>query len=347
MLSASSSGVSETLLALAKDERYLRKCRVIVAKALDSAGWLTTLDEGLSASGVTLLLYALLVVRRNHRTFGMEFLGLTTSKRKALWVGMAMAGILNVVLDSLFTEPRDKHDLRGTARIRFHQEQRRAMLARSTDDVHTTTIVTSPATPTHWKRVKDLLRTALLEWSNETTPGPHALPGAPLTGAGWVMKLHLAYYCYTGRWPSWLHRLAGISEFSATRSAVIATQPPPNSHRVVAMMIGLRAVGGICRYVANQAAERIWDTEPSLSSFPRVEEPPKAVTTTTTTAQLCFICQLPRVSSAASSTCGHVFCWKCLYQWTVRQQECPLCRTACRPQDIIALYNYEPSPQSG
>jgi Ring finger domain len=340
MLSASSSSssrVPETLLALAKDERYLRKCRVIVAKAFDSAsaGWLTL--EGLSASGVTLLLYALLVVRRNHRTFGMEFLGLTTSKRNALWVSMAMAGLLNVALDTLIV-PRDKHDLRGTARIRFHHEQRRAMLARSGDAP--TTIAPSP-TPTHWKRVKAMLRTTLLEWSSETTPGPHALPGAPLTGATWAMKLHLAYYCYTGRWPSLLHRLAGISEFSSTRSDVIAT-PPPNSHRVVAMMIGLQAMGGICRYIANQAAERIWATQPSspaAASLPMVEEPSKAVTMTA----CCFICQLPRVSSAASSTCGHVFCWKCLYQWTARQQECPLCRTACRPQDIIALYNYEPT----
>jgi peroxin-10 len=43
--------------------------------------------------------------------------------------------------------------------------------------------------------------------------------------------------------------------------------------------------------------------------------------------------------------CGHVFCWKCLQQWVSSRGECPLCRTACLPQDILALHSYTPATE--
>jgi len=59
---------------------------------------------------------------------------------------------------------------------------------------------------------------------------------------------------------------------------------------------------------------------------------------------ICTICRRFRRHPAASLSCGHVCCWDCWIQWvsTVRP-ECPLCRSPCKAQDIIALYNYDPS----
>mmetsp|Transcript_19070 Transcript_19070/g.21889 ORF Transcript_19070/g.21889 Transcript_19070/m.21889 type:complete len:524 (-) Transcript_19070:95-1666(-) len=58
---------------------------------------------------------------------------------------------------------------------------------------------------------------------------------------------------------------------------------------------------------------------------------------------VCTICRRDRIHPAAPSSCGHVCCWNCLIQWvsTVRA-ECPLCRSPCKAQDILALYNYDP-----
>mmetsp|Transcript_17752 Transcript_17752/g.21704 ORF Transcript_17752/g.21704 Transcript_17752/m.21704 type:complete len:127 (+) Transcript_17752:29-409(+) len=58
----------------------------------------------------------------------------------------------------------------------------------------------------------------------------------------------------------------------------------------------------------------------------------------------CAICMSSREHPAASTTCGHVFCWNCIQHWiaTVRP-ECPLCRSPTKAQDVIALYNYTPS----
>ncbi|KAL7477594.1 hypothetical protein ACHAW6_003396 [Cyclotella cf. meneghiniana] len=55
----------------------------------------------------------------------------------------------------------------------------------------------------------------------------------------------------------------------------------------------------------------------------------------------CGICLNERVHPAASSVCGHVFCWDCILHWVSNiRSECPLCRAQTRPQDILPLYNY-------
>eukprot|EP00804_Cyclotella_cryptica_P017854 CCRYP_001245-RA/>CCRYP_001245-RA protein AED:0.29 eAED:0.29 QI:26/1/1/1/0.66/0.5/4/1494/643 len=55
----------------------------------------------------------------------------------------------------------------------------------------------------------------------------------------------------------------------------------------------------------------------------------------------CGICLNERVHPAASSVCGHVFCWDCILHWVSNiRAECPLCRAQTRPQDILPLYNY-------
>ena len=55
----------------------------------------------------------------------------------------------------------------------------------------------------------------------------------------------------------------------------------------------------------------------------------------------CGICLNERIHPAAPSKCGHVFCWNCILHWVMNvREECPLCRTSTRPQDIVPLYNY-------
>lgn len=56
---------------------------------------------------------------------------------------------------------------------------------------------------------------------------------------------------------------------------------------------------------------------------------------------LCGICLNERIHPAASSVCGHVFCWNCILHWVSNiRAECPLCRAQTRPQDVLPLVNY-------
>lgn len=55
----------------------------------------------------------------------------------------------------------------------------------------------------------------------------------------------------------------------------------------------------------------------------------------------CGICLNERIHPAASSKCGHVFCWNCILHWVLNvKEECPLCRASTSPQDVVPLYNY-------
>lgn len=171
--------------------------------------------------------------------------------------------------------------------------------------------------------------------------------------ATWIIRLHLAQYCVTGKYPSILHRFLGLEhDRHATRIAF-----RPNLHRAIAVLIGIQASSTLTRYFANwfakqmavylESSKHAGSAQSSSNTlFPddnrkgNLSLSPKSMNT-------CAICRMDRSHPAAPSSCGHVCCWDCLVQWvsTVRP-ECPLCRAPCRPQDILALYNYEaPSSQ--
>lgn len=189
--------------------------------------------------------------------------------------------------------------------------------------------------------------------------GPHGLTrntnGATQSAFSmgmWLIRLHLAHYCITGRYPSWLHRFAGLEvERNAGDTPRIPSRP--TTVRMVGAVIGVQAAATLFRHTANtlshwmadrleqNAAANNDNIESRPSVFPTSTD--KEVSSTTTKeSSTCAICSMPRSHPAAPSSCGHVCCWNCLMQWvSVVRPECPLCRTPCRPQDIICLYDYE------
>lgn len=184
------------------------------------------------------------------------------------------------------------------------------------------------------------------------TGGPHDLPAHQfVSSATWCLKLYAAYYCLVavdgGRFfPSLGHYLLQHEVDVKTNNQQRLVNRP-QSHRLVALLILSHGVG-----VASQKVLTLlmsWLVKRTSTTSSRNNTIRIVGSTTSSIEQqpplsssgICAICQQPRKHPACMVQCGHVFCWSCLQKWIAFRAECPVCRKPSRPQDVLALYNYQ------
>jgi len=51
----------------------------------------------------------------------------------------------------------------------------------------------------------------------------------------------------------------------------------------------------------------------------------------------CNIC-FEQASSPVVTSCGHLFCWSCLYKWLEQHPSCPCCKSGVSKDNVIPLY---------
>lgn len=336
-MSTEEDGVPEMLLALAKDNRYVGQCDRLLKEMY-----------GKTPFGLAWLLYALLVVRRNHHTLGMDFCGIKLKNGNRLWFLMSLSAATSMLIEYSCREHSgddadNNEQLRGRARRRHFEEQRRAMMQRATSGTLTSTQLSRPRQRVQSlvTRLVDLLKRTLLDLSSLTLAddGPHTLPSAAnvvLSLAKVLVRLQVIRFCLKGKLPLW--NTLGI-QVESKRKNLLATQP--NLHRFVAVLLAQQVLATTVRDTV-QFLTKLWiqrkNRQPPAEAS--VFSPPPSEVGTDL---VCGICKLPRTHPAIPKACGHVFCWKCLYQWVaVTRPECPLCRAPCKPQDVMALYYYRP-----
>jgi len=86
--------------------------------------------------------------------------------------------------------------------------------------------------------------------------------------ARWLVRLHLAQYLISGKYPSWIHRFFGLTmepksqnnqQQQQQQSSSVIPIRPDNSHRIVALLIVLQASSSLIRRVWNGTAESMAD----------------------------------------------------------------------------------------
>mmetsp|Transcript_10650 Transcript_10650/g.26897 ORF Transcript_10650/g.26897 Transcript_10650/m.26897 type:complete len:441 (+) Transcript_10650:151-1473(+) len=302
-------------------------------------------------------------------------------------------------------DEEDPERSRGRERRLIHERLRRQMLERATNLGSTSTASGENASNRQSQHVggdtselsrgatntsklgrvvtifRELFKLVFEVYSN--SDGPHNLVQNTNSDVGdsrstarsmalWIVRLHLAHFLLTGKYPTLVHRFLGLKpkrETSSDKTTTVLDRP--NTSRTIAMMLLLQASASLVQNTSHWCAEQVakfLEARARRKSIDqqKTEQPTKAqlrkkldkVFDNNTSAgsgrkntkgdkettMLCTICRLERKNPAAPSSCGHVLCWNCLIQWvsTVRP-ECPICRAPCTAKDVLPLHNYEPS----
>ena len=342
------SVVPETLLAFAKDQRYVEQVKELLARIvqIDNEEILQ-----MSTGCLSTVLYGLLVLVRTKRTAGMAATGIefeTASRGRLLCSVLVSAGwVLGVRYACMNRNTCER--LTGAARRRVFEEQRRRMIERSTAQE------TSP------RGLKNLIRSQNVPWKHYLSrclpalaaepEGPHQVTTTNSNQQNydllvWMLRLHLALYCVNGRYASLIHRLIVRRPFRA-----IANQTPlvnrPKSMRGIGGLLLAQAAVTLMQTLSqkwmNLCADHRVKAMLTRPSIIHIEGSPARPSEDDMV--LCAICHQPREFPACPCTCGHVFCWHCLQQWvTFNVEACPLCRRPCEKQDIVFLRNYVGEP---
>jgi len=180
----------------------------------------------------------------------------------------------------------------------------------------------------------------------------------------WVLRVHLAVFFLEGRYVSVGFRAIGLRMKKQKLKSSFNIQHP--TYKLVGVLILIQAITcflkhsikfAIENYYKYQISQRINASNPLNSSTSLINvierkvpslhqgqtmDGNKQTTSSFTSSKTpCQICMSGRINPSIASSCGHIFCWKCIQFWCTNvRPECPMCRAPTKAQDIIMLHNY-------
>ncbi len=194
-----------------------------------------------------------------------------------------------------------------------------------------------------YKRIRD--RRLGLELSEENYEWVEKLVGSVediFTGAS---RLHLAFFYMYGIFYRLGKRLLGV-KYLMVRYA--NTQETPTSatttYRVLGYMILLQIFVKLykwCRSKQSKDRGEVEEDNPVINDELGSEGGRVVVQVAPINSRVrCPSC-LEECHHPTASLCGHIFCWSCISDWTSEKAECPVCRTAVKPHQIISLQHFQ------
>ncbi|ORY81460.1 Pex12 amino terminal region-domain-containing protein [Protomyces lactucae-debilis] len=148
-----------------------------------------------------------------------------------------------------------------------------------------------------------------------------------------LANLHLALFYFTGAYYTITRRLTGL-RYIFTRKMEHSSERV--GYEVLGFLILLRmGFPIISSLLPASSSKEIWQTSAEApvqidledtSRMPFLDEQ----------GRKCTLC-LSDMQDPTATSCGHLFCWTCISEWTRSKPECPLCRQTAHCSHLLPL----------
>ena len=147
-------------------------------------------------------------------------------------------------------------------------------------------------------------------------------------------KMHLAAFYFQGIFYQLGKRMTSI-RYMMLRYIGDNIEPLQlDVYKTLGWLILLQIVVGLFKQLWKTGSERSSEHgHIHLNSWHSQRDPPQPCDIK------CPLC-LEQCTAPTTTLCGHVFCWQCAAEWTSAKQECPLCRRATLPQELVLLQQF-------
>lgn len=172
---------------------------------------------------------------------------------------------------------------------------------------------------------------------------------------GDMLNLHLALFYFSGKYYQFSKRFFGLRYALGYRIDPRSRQAKGNYELLGLLIMTQLAIkywlklGGLIKDAETDGGNHDHDVEKGdfITKIPEALPDddsdvlinlsnPKKLPYIKGSSRNCMLCLSP-MKDPACAPCGHLFCWKCIFDWCKEREECPLCRSSLKEAQLLPL----------